>query len=136
MQIREYTSNHLYLGLDCIADETSTSTICDAVSTEGGIVGSTGAAECSRKDIARKFALGYVYKGEEFLREGKPVPADLAAFEFTVDFLILCEGLLASGRLLPHPHKLGADGLEGVIEGMEQLRKGEVSGVKLVHRIA
>ena len=43
--------------------------------------------------------------------------------------------LIASAQLAVHPPKVGKDGLEGVLDGMEQLRQGKVTGVKLVYRV-
>jgi hypothetical protein len=34
-----------------------------------------------------------------------------------------------------HPVKLGSGGLEGVLDGLDQLKEGKVSGVKLVYKI-
>ena len=43
--------------------------------------------------------------------------------------------LIASAQLAVHPPKVGKDGLKGVLDGMEQLRQGKVTGVKLVYRV-
>jgi hypothetical protein len=51
-------------------------------------------------------------------------------------FSDLSSKLLASKQIVPHPSKVGSGGLEGVLDGMRQLKEGEVSGVKLVYRIA
>ena len=43
--------------------------------------------------------------------------------------------LIASAQLAVHPPKVGKNGLQGVLEGLEDLRLGKVSGVKLVYRV-
>ena len=43
--------------------------------------------------------------------------------------------LIASSQIAVHPPKVGKDGLKGVIQGMDDLRDGKVSGVKLVYRV-
>jgi hypothetical protein len=47
----------------------------------------------------------------------------------------LATKLLASQQLTVHPAKVGSGGLEGVLDGMNQLKEGKVSGVKLVYRV-
>jgi hypothetical protein len=34
-----------------------------------------------------------------------------------------------------HPPKVGKDGLQGVLDGLVQLKEGKVTGVKLVYRV-
>lgn len=43
--------------------------------------------------------------------------------------------LVASKQISVHPPKLGKGGLEGVLDGLQQLREGKVSGMKLVYRV-
>jgi hypothetical protein len=43
--------------------------------------------------------------------------------------------LIASAQLAVHPPKVGKDGLQGVLDGMVQLKEGKVTGVKLVYRV-
>jgi hypothetical protein len=43
--------------------------------------------------------------------------------------------LIASAQIAVHPPKVGKGGLKGVLEGLEDLKEGRVSGVKLVYRI-
>jgi hypothetical protein len=45
------------------------------------------------------------------------------------------ESLMESGSIKPHPLRELGNGWEGIIEGLEMLRKGEVRGQKLVVRI-
>lgn len=50
-------------------------------------------------------------------------------------FWKLTEELFREGKLKPHPIRVGKDGLVGVFEGMQEMREGRVSGVKLVYRV-
>ena len=43
--------------------------------------------------------------------------------------------LIASAQLAVHPPKVGKDGLQGVLDGLVQLKEGKVTGVKLVYRV-
>ena len=50
-------------------------------------------------------------------------------------FWQLTEELVRAGKLKPHPVKIGTGGLVGVFDGLQQMREGKVSGVKLVYPI-
>lgn len=64
--------------------------------------------------------------------EYPPIPED---FEYTKKFIKLTEKLLAEGKLKAHRTKVGADGLKGVLKGLEDMKAGKVSGEKLVYRV-
>ena len=63
--------------------------------------------------------------------------AQLLNFESHVlyRFWEISSKLIASAQLAVHPPKVGKDGLQGVLDGMEKLREGKVPGVKLVYRV-
>ena len=44
--------------------------------------------------------------------------------------------LFEAGKLKPHPTRSEPDGFEGLLDGVTLLRKGKVSGQKLVYRTA
>jgi len=44
--------------------------------------------------------------------------------------------LLEEGKYKAHPLDVRPGGLNGVIDGMEDMRQGKVSGKKLVYRVA
>jgi len=64
------------------------------------------------------------------------MPAKPQDFEFAKTFWDLATKLIASQQLTVHPAKVGSGGLEGVLDGLNQLKEGKVSGVKLVYKIA
>jgi hypothetical protein len=63
------------------------------------------------------------------------MPAKPQDFEFAKTFWELATKLLASQQLTVHPTQVGSGGLEGVLDGLDQLKEGKVSGVKLVYRV-
>ena len=63
------------------------------------------------------------------------MPAKLQDFEFAKKFWDLATKLLASQRVVVHPVEVGSNGLAGVLDGLNRLKEGKVSGVKLVYRI-
>jgi hypothetical protein len=91
--------------------------------------------EFPRKDVKNLFPLGYTITGEEFEMEGDcypPVPED---FEFGKTFLTLAEKLLDTGLIKSHPAELRLGGLGGILEGLNEMKMGKVSGKKLVYRV-
>jgi len=62
-------------------------------------------------------------------------PASKEDFEFAKMFWELSTKLVASKQISVHPPKVGKGGLKGVLEGMQEMREGKVSGVKLVYKV-
>jgi len=85
--------------------------------------------------VVRKHTSGYTGFGEAFDKLGAHVPAKREDFEFTAMFWRLTENLVKEGKIKPHPIRVGGEGLVGVFDGMQQMREGKVSGVKLVYRV-
>ena len=56
--------------------------------------------------------------------------------EFGKDLFRQVQRLLDQGRMTIHPIKVMDGGWEGVVKGVDVVRKGEVSGHKLVYRVA
>jgi hypothetical protein len=77
--------------------------------------------------------VAYTVVGEYFsLGEGTEFPAKPEDFEFGMMFWELSRGLLAEGKIKihrPSVNKYGK-GLEGIVEGMDAMRQGRVSGYK------
>lgn len=56
-------------------------------------------------------------------------------YELGKKFVAFSEKLLEEGVVKGHPVKMLEGGLEGISGGMEELKSGRVSGVKLVARV-
>ena len=135
-KIRDYTSDRLTLALDCISELDSPKICEEAISSQGGIITYLlGSAQHSRKDVEKKHTSGYTVFGEAFDKLGSHVPAKPEDFEHAKMFWQLSEDLLRDGKLKPHPIEVGEKGLVGVFDGLQRMRDGKVSGVKLVYRI-
>lgn len=76
------------------------------------------------------------FRGEAFDLFGRKFPANPKDFEFASMFAGITERLLEEKKLVPHPVVLKSGGLEGVLDGLELVRDGKVSGGKLVYRVA
>jgi len=136
-KIREHTKDKLTKVFDCISEGESPKICSEAISSQGGTVSYLLPAKHDRSDVANKHTLAYTVTGEAF-KFGPKVeyPANPADFEFAKKFWELSAKLIASKQLSVHPPKVGKGGLEGIFDGLQQLREGKVSGTKLVYQIA
>lgn len=75
---------------------------------------------------------------------GKPIgwpaplgrPADPEMREYAKSWFVTVQNLLDQGKLKHHPMRLMDGGLGGVIDGLDMLKKKQVSGQKLVYSLA
>ena len=135
-KIREYTRDSLTLALDCISSAESAKICSEAISTSAkdGVVSYllTGTKH-DRVDVQAKFTLGYTVVGEDCRFAGVELPAKPEDFEFGKQFWELSERLFAQGKVKVHPPEVRGGGLQGIFEGLNDMREGRVSGVKLVY---
>ena len=138
-QIREFTDNKLKYAFDTISVEQSAA-ICAAAlsSTSGCAYSSLLPVKLPRQDIESKYTLVYTIANEYFRigQQGKEFPAKQQDFDFAKKFGGIAEKLLAEGKFKVHPPSVRQGGLKGVLEGLQELREGKVSGSKLVYRIS
>lgn len=89
-----------------------------------------------REDIECIRTLVYTIFGESFVSGPLKVPANLEDFQWAKKFMTLTEKLLVEGKLLPHKVTLREGGLEGALQGLDDLKNNRVSGEKLVYKVA
>lgn len=134
--IKAATSNKLSLIFDCVGEGATPGFCYEAMGTSGGKYSSLlFPVDGPRKDIAVSMVFAYTAYGEAFTKFGFDTPAKREDYVYASEFFGLCEGLLDEGKLVPHPSGKRADGLEGVPEGLKELREGRVSGEKLVYEV-
>ncbi|KAL4893818.1 chaperonin 10-like protein [Aspergillus ambiguus] len=134
--IREYTKDHLRLVLDTISLE-PTAKYCDnAISTQGGHYTALLNIGIERENVNSRWTLGYTAVGEEFKIHDTVFPAKPEDREFAEKFSALSEQLLAEGNIKPHKPNVGSQGLQGVLEGLQLMKDGKVSGEKLVYNVS
>jgi NADPH:quinone reductase-like Zn-dependent oxidoreductase len=137
-KIREYTNNSLKLVWDTVSVPESAQICADALSTEaGGKYYNILFQKSPRDDVESKTTLAYYVIGEpmQMQPDGPILPPDVESFEFAKRFITIAEKLIADGKVTPHPPQIGKDGLKGVLEGLQLMREGKVSGKKLVYRV-
>ncbi|KAI9929538.1 hypothetical protein AWENTII_009279 [Aspergillus wentii] len=134
--IREYTKNNLKLVFDTISLESSVKFSDNALSTEGGDYSALLAVKLERENVKDRWTLGYTVVGEEFNYGEHVFPAKPEDKAFGEKFWATAQKLLAEGKVKVHPPKVGGEGLKGVLEGLQAMKEGKVSGEKLVYNIA
>ncbi|KAL9052997.1 MAG: hypothetical protein Q9162_005053 [Coniocarpon cinnabarinum] len=137
--IRQSTNNTLMHAYDTISDKTSSSICANALSSNPGVKYSallpSGPNSFPRTDAALKtYTWGYTATGEEFFSLGETVTAKPENFEFMKGWIAECERLAAERKFVVTP-TVREGGLQGVFEGLEDLKMGRVSAEKLVYRV-
>jgi len=136
-KIREYTNNSLKYAWDTISLADSAAICAEALSSNpGGLYGTILPVKPPRDDLTVTNTLMYTIFNEDFQKGGRTTPASKEDFEFAKKFYEITEVLLKEGKLKTHPEQVGKGGLEGALKGMEDMKAGKVSGVKLVYKVA
>ncbi|CAM1504650.1 Fc.00g022410.m01.CDS01 [Cosmosporella sp. VM-42] len=138
-KINEATNNSLKLVWDTISLPTSAGICAEALSSDpaGARYGTILPVELpGRRDVETNATLMYTIFNAPFRKGGKDTPAVPEDFEFAKKFFGLAEKLLAEGKLKNHPEKVGENGLEGALKGMEDMKNDKISGQKLVYHVA
>ena len=134
--IRKATNDGLQYALDNISEGPTPTICCEAISSKGGHYSALGRIEkLPREDVTNRYTAAYTAIGEAFILRGMDIPAKPEDYEFAVKFCNLTQELLAAGKLKPHPLELRKGGLEGTLQGLDDLRQKRVSGVKLVYLV-
>jgi NADPH:quinone reductase-like Zn-dependent oxidoreductase len=132
-KIREATNDSLKLVFDTIAEGSSPGIAADAISSKGGKYASIlYVKQFPRDDVRNTWTLAYTSFGEDYSVQ---FPANQADFEFAARFLAVSEELINSGKIKPHPTEVREGGLEGIMQGLQDLKDGKVSSTKLVYKI-
>lgn len=137
--IRAESTYSLGFVLDCVSEPETMQFCCACIGLGGGkytALGPPSEAVPKRKDITCDWVLGMEVLGQAI---GWPEPfaqeASSERREFGAQWFADAQGLLDACKIKPHPLRLVPGGLDGVIYGLEQLRRNKVSGEKLVCRV-
>lgn len=136
-QIKAYTNGKLRYAWDTISLDSSINICADALAKDvGACYGSLLPASFPRKDVTVTSSLLYLTIGDPFKKFGKNFEVQHDTFHFAKKFVGIAEDLLAKGRIRAHPVQAMEGGLEKVPEGLSLLRRGKVSGKKLVYKLS
>lgn len=138
--IRDYTNSELWVVLDCITDHLSTEISFAALGRAGGRyvhleqLGDEGwAIAHRRKAVKTEFLMQYQAFGAPIsLSESYELEARPDRREFARRWYESVEDLLRDGLLQHHPIQILKGGLDSVVSGLDEIKKGNLSAVKLV----
>ncbi|KAF5004820.1 hypothetical protein FDECE_8697 [Fusarium decemcellulare] len=135
--IRKHTRNSLKYVLDCISEPETMQFCYKCIGRTGGKYTALEPFPQflhTRPTVKPNWVLGPTLLGKRigwgppFERDGDP---DVR--EFGIKWFATAQRLLDEGKLRTHPVKLMEGGFGGVLDGLEILRKKQVSGQKLVY---
>lgn len=133
--IRAFTEDKLHFIWNTI-DSPSAIEICAAVIAPGGRYGTVAfSADFPRADVESSFSVGYTAFGGHVRKatfDKEDCSEDAA---FARSWIEEAEALLSRGSIKPHPLQI-VRGLGNVLDGLDRLRSGQVSGVKLVYTLS
>ncbi|USW57169.1 Putative GroES-like superfamily, alcohol dehydrogenase-like, NAD(P)-binding domain superfamily [Septoria linicola] len=137
-KINEASKDSLKFAFDCVSEGSSMEICAKALSSDGYDTRYNALlpVEFPRKDVKTSFTIGYSVNGEEFTFFGNHVPAKPEDFEFGKKWWTLAEKLLAEGKIKAPATNVRDGGLQGILEGFEDMKNGRISRQKLVYRIA
>ncbi len=137
---KEYTKNNLRYALDCITTVESTSFCFAAIGRAGGRYVSLdpfAPHTATRPTVKTDWVLGPSIFGDGSTWPdpyGRPPSEEIRAYGEKL--WTLAQKLVNDGKLRHHPVRLLEGGLHGVLEGMELVRSGKISGEKCVVRLS
>ena len=134
-QIRQITNGTLQHVFDCVSTASSAKICAEAFGPEGGIYCALLPEECHAEKVKSVFFLGYAISGEDYVFENEFFSAQPEAFESGRRHLGVVEELWDRNMWKVHPQQVEEGGLGGITTGMQVMKAGKVSGVKLIYRV-
>lgn len=138
--VKAFAGKPIRHALDCITDAESAAICYRALGRTGGTYACL--EECptawrTRRSVKVKEVMGFQVLGVDIDLAGSTYtrPGDPALFEIGKQWAAEIEALMESDGFKPHPLRELDNGWNSIIEGLDLLRKGEVSGQKLVVKI-
>jgi NADPH:quinone reductase-like Zn-dependent oxidoreductase len=135
-EIKKRTDGRLKYAYDCIADPASVAHCYAAIGRTGGRYVSLEMVPeelRTRRAVHARVVLGYEGLGEDVpLSKGYESSADPEKLALATQYFRVFQGLLDEGMLKTHPIQKLEGGLSGVLQGLQLLKSGSVSGRKLV----
>jgi len=140
--IRAFTGNKLGFALDGVTTPASIKLCYGAIGRMGGRYTAVeqpppDLISGMRRVVKMDWVMGLTMTGRPIeLGKGYEFPVMAEHVEFARRWMPLCQRLIETGRLRPHPIRLSEDGgWAAILDGLQLLRAKKVSGEKLVYRI-
>ncbi|KAI0009476.1 GroES-like protein [Xylariaceae sp. FL0662B] len=140
-EIRTYTKNALSYALDCFSEGTSMVFCYSAIGRAGGRYTALEPYPehlHTRKRVKPEWILGPALLGKKIgWKKPYNIEANPRLRVFGRNWFLCVQHMLDRGELRTHPVRVGEKvGFEGILDGLELIRKKAVSGEKLVYRVA
>ena len=137
-KIREYTKDGLTMVFDCVSKDDTPKICADCISsTKGGVISCTlpYPEDVGRKDIEVRMVFTLGIFGKDFGYGEQIIPGNSDDYEFGKRMYDVAEKLFQDGKIKVHPPKVSNVGLEGVFDGLQEVKSGKAGGVKLVYKL-
>jgi NADPH:quinone reductase-like Zn-dependent oxidoreductase len=137
--IKSFTKNSLKYVLDCITDVESVQLCHAAIGRAGGRYSCLELPPqhlLNRKAVKVDFVMPLKIFGKRIaLGGGYERAACQSTLKAGVELIIAFQNLLDRGQIRCHPQRILSPGFDGILEGLDFLRRGQVSGEKLIVRM-
>lgn len=137
--IRAHCDNTLEFVIDCVSEDSTMKFCYEAIGRAGGkytALNPFNGRLATRRVVEPDWILATRITGSA---SAWPAPyafeAEPRLRELAVPIFAVIERLLHEGKIQPHPIKSEGGGYEGLIRGVDIVRKGELSGQKLVYSL-
>lgn len=133
--IRRLTKGQIRYAVDCFGGLHAARLCTAAIGPDGGSMVTVGVAQTfkmPRDDVQYTEIVAYTALGDRVEMGPLHWPASPGDFEFTKLFMARISELLEQGRLMPHPVDVRQGGLPTILNGLDDLRRGRISGKKIV----
>ncbi|KZT64509.1 GroES-like protein [Daedalea quercina L-15889] len=129
------TSGTLRHAMDCISQDRTPNQVSTSLSKEGGTIATLLPYTSRTKGVKTVSILAYTIFGKDisFPYTQPAVAEDHAS---GIQYAKLISKLLSEGKLKPIPIKMFPNGLQGVQDGFEYMRAGEVHAEKITYRVS
>lgn len=138
--IRKHTNDKLYYAFDCISEGSAPGICCAALSsstssTKPRYSSLLAVKDFPRDDVEHLYTLAYTGVGEAFKKGPREFEAKPDHKEFQEKFWNVAAQLFEEGKLKVHKPDVRSGGLQGILQGLDDLKSGKVSGTKLVYNL-
>jgi len=141
-KIRKASGNKIFYAWDAIAEGNSAQISSDALSSDSKSPSGKKPqysnilrAKSPREDVETHTTIMYTSFGEDYTKRGNTTPAKPEDFEFMKKFVSVAQKLIDDGKIKPHSIDLRSKGIDGILDGLEDMKNGKVSGKKLVYKL-
>ncbi|KAK3716679.1 hypothetical protein LTR37_006309 [Vermiconidia calcicola] len=133
-EIKASVGDDLQYAYVCVMGDDPPKLCAEVLSTKGGKYITIVATPCPRNDVESKMTYGQSIMADTYKSTTGVEQRNSARRELGLKAWRMSLGLVEQGKILPPPHEL-REGLEGALKGIDDLRRGSISGKKIVSKL-